>query len=287
MTGKRVVLSLVAIAGAAGTLLFTRAACRGDRLMAVIAMAFRDDGIETIGRDGRIRFLDRHFRERAAPPLSTSLDVWAAAFSADGMVVAFADRSGVVRIRPVGGTTETAIETGDTVGGLALGPGGLVGVLADDEIRIYRDGIVVQTIRGGSDHFGRSMAFSPDGKRLAVPLNNLDAPGPVLRLFELSKDPPVAKTFGPVGCSCGLAFSPDGGKIAIAGVFGTSPEDPSFVSVLRLEDQIEVASHKDIRPHRALWTLAFDGRTIVGSTPGGKLAKFGLPEGADGVKVSF
>ena len=95
------------------------------------------------------------------------------------------------------------------------------------------------------------MAFSPDGRRLAVALSNLDAPGPVLRLFELREDPPIAKTFGPLGCSCALAFSPDGERIAIAGVFGASPENPSFVSVIRLEDQIVLASHKDIRPHRA------------------------------------
>ncbi len=87
--------------------------------MSVIAMAFRDDRIETIGRDSRIRILDRHFRELVAPSQSASVDTWAATFSADGLVVALADRSGVVRIGPVSGTTETAIDTGTIVGGLA------------------------------------------------------------------------------------------------------------------------------------------------------------------------
>ena len=86
--------------------------------MSVIAMAFRDDRIETIGRDSRIRILDRHFRELVAPSQSASVDTWAATFSADGLVVALADRSGVVRIGPVSGTTETAIDTGTIVGGL-------------------------------------------------------------------------------------------------------------------------------------------------------------------------
>ena len=118
MTGKRV-LCLMA-AAAAGTLLLARVSCSGrDPRLDAIAIAFRDEGIETIGLDGQVRLLDRHFKERPTRPFSTSPELWSAAFSADGTVVAFTDRSGVVHIKPVGGTTETRIETEAYVGALA------------------------------------------------------------------------------------------------------------------------------------------------------------------------
>ena len=150
MAGKRIVICLAATAGAAGALLLTRAACRGREPFDAIAIAFRDERIETIGEDGWVRLLDRHFKEFPARPFFTSPGLWGAAFSADGTVVAFTDQSSVIHVKRVGGTTETRIETEPHWDALALGPGGLVGVLSDDECRIYRGGVLAQTIRAGS-----------------------------------------------------------------------------------------------------------------------------------------
>ncbi len=77
--------------------------------------------------------------------------------------------------------------------------------------------------------FGENPAFSPDGKRLAVPgrlkpegpigrnVDPVDLPQPRVYLFDLEKEGPAEEVVCPHGWSGGAAFSPDGKTLAVGG----------------------------------------------------------------------
>lgn len=251
---------------------------------AMLALVFRRGAVEGISQDGRIhRFDPASLNEgpEGRRTITSTGEIATIAFSPDGGFLAVADRANVVRAGPVDGALEAMAQAASPVPGLAVAPSGSsIAVLnAEDVITIYGEGRAGATITGGKDHFSPAMAFSPDGKTLAVGLLNLDGPpGPTIRLYNVG-DGSHIRSFGPTGVITALAFSPEGKSLAFAGSPGNSHNDPTFVGISNIQDGATMAEWQDPKAHQAIRSLAFDGSLMVCAPFHGPLRAFKLNHG--------
>lgn len=250
----------------------------------ILALAFNRNGVQGVDSDGRAYVFDpknlKEMRENHQKNIPTK-DITAIAFSPEGGFLAVADRLDVVRVGQVNGTMEKLIHAPSYVTGVAVSPLGLsVAVLTtDDVITIYQKNKNDIMIQGGRDHLSPAMAFSPDGKTLAVGLLNLDNPNsPMIRIHN-TEDGSLMKSCGPAGVATAVTYSPDGKSLAVAGSPGNSTADPTLVAILNIQDGLKLAEWKETKPGCAIRSLCWSGPLLVCAPFHGGLRTFKLDDG--------
>jgi WD40 repeat protein len=197
----------------------------------------------------------------------------AVAFSPDGTRLATGSAEGQLRVRDrATGRLLLTVQahkrlllTGG-VSGLAFRPDGkeIASASGDGSVKLWdaATGRLLRTLleRANDLNPRSNLCYSPDGTRLAVrtklKLNDKDS---TVRVLETSTGREVFSRSSPAGCS-GLAFSPDGRQLAIAGDPGRS----------------ELASIVDLATGRPVVTLRGHSRSIVDlAWSGDRLATLG------------
>jgi WD40 repeat protein len=142
--------------------------------------------------------------------------VWSVAFSPDGQFVATAGIDGTVRLwnATTGEMRASLKQTTRVLAVVFSSDGGLLASTdSDGKVIIWNtaEGSVRHTLPGDGEYV-LSLAFSPDGRRLAV------ASWKEVTLCDLMKPgEPPQKLGGLTGTICGVTFSPDGKHLAAAG----------------------------------------------------------------------
>jgi WD40 repeat protein len=178
----------------------------------VFAVAFSPDGqtLATGGYDRTVRLWDAAAGSVRETLSGHSDEVRAVAFSPDGKWLASAGRDRTVRIWDA--TAEElarVLTTEDILSGVAFSAdSGVVAAAGHRTVFAWRvdDGARIETLGAWkADH--KSIAFSPDGQRLAT--GSTDR---VIHLGALQGDPTLLK--GHRSEVCSVAFRPDGQRIA-------------------------------------------------------------------------
>jgi WD40 repeat protein len=146
--------------------------------------------------------------------------VFSLAFSADGSILASGSSDNTVKLwDPQTGTvkrTVTGQPSGGTVPRLAFSPHGtllaIAGLDPNDDIQLFDMASGASRLIEGS--FGYSLAFSPDGKTVAVGANGAGQ----IELLDVVSGTLKRKLKGPRGVVASLVFSPDGLTLASGSV---------------------------------------------------------------------
>jgi WD40 repeat protein len=241
-------------------------------------------GIEALALDGAGRFLAAGCSDNVvklwdveaggAPQSFTGLarSVQAVAVSPDGHGVAGGAADGAVRLWDrAGGREARTVKAHDkTVTALAYGPGGeRLASAGVDEVKVWAaatgEEVFAFAVPAAEQEAIRSLAFSPDGRRLAAGYGTLETrPGGVIHLiglvqvWDLGTGREVVTLRGHASPVLSLAFSPDGRRLASG-----SDRIEQAVKVWDLQLRQELLT---LRGHTTgVSSLAFspDGRRLV------------------------
>ncbi len=178
----------------------------------VLTVAFSPDGktLASGSIDKTVRLWDAAAGTVRATLSGHSDEVRAVAFSPDGKWLASAGRDKTVRIWDVAaGELARVLQTEDILAGVAFSAdSGVVAAAGHRTVFAWRvdDGARIETLGDWkADH--KSIAFSPDGQRLAT--GSTDR---VIHLGALQGDPATLK--GHRSEVCSVAFRPDGQRLA-------------------------------------------------------------------------
>jgi eukaryotic-like serine/threonine-protein kinase len=245
-------------------------------------VAYAPDGrtLATAGRDRTVRLWDPN-RSRAVIPMGNDLPgVWSLALAADGRTLATGHADGTVRVWDLEARQLRAELRGHIRGVIALswsGDGGLLASAASDRtVRLW-------DVAAGRERFalpdllGFDLAFSPDGRRLAVcGQDHPDSRG--VFWFEVNG----GRATGALRGACAsLAYSPDGRTLALgctdgAGLLwrrpegeqrGSANEPPPGANRVPLEWVNRMAYSPD---GKSLATAGSGGRVVVWDAASGE-----------------
>jgi WD40 repeat protein len=184
------------------------------------AVAFSPDGqnLAVGGSDGTVTMWNASNDQQVGTPMQGgSASVRSVEFSPDGKLISVVDWSGTARAFKV----DTGELNGDPVEGLTgltlSSDGRLLAFVADDSNDVYllnrETGKQVGDDLSGHENVVRSMAFSPDGHRLATGSDDN-----TVRLWDTSTGKAVGQPLtGHSGAVFDIAFSPDGRRLVTGG----------------------------------------------------------------------
>ena len=216
----------------------------------------------------------RRLPYRTVPPLRHDSAVHGAAFSPDGRRIASSDHNGVVKIWDVQtGRELNQFQAHDRpTNSVAFSPDRLYLATADDRCIKIWDAETGQPIRTLSQPSGpSSVAFSPDGRRLASGSNDRFG-GKEVKIWDVATGQELLTLEGHTGAVRDVAFSPDGRRLASASTDRT----------IKLSDSETGQELRTFRGHTlALWSLAFspDGKRLA------SVASATLKKGKGEIKV--
>jgi WD40 repeat protein len=192
------------------------------------------------------------------------------AFSPDGASLMVSMFGGSAQLWPLSnqGIRKSFDLASDDVGGVAYSPDEqtvAIGKRYSGEVELYHvaDGVLVRTLRLGTQGYVRRISYSPDGKYLAVSSSLR------IRLFQLS-DGKLLQTFnrGP-----NMAFSPDGN--ALAGGYSDKT-----ISVWNVPDGNLLYLIKDRPDSVSSLAYSLDGRLLAAGFADGTIEVFSTTDGS-------
>lgn len=193
----------------------------------------------------------------------------------DGLLVAGGDQSGAVL------WDVSSVRLRDLTSPALVSPGSLrwsrTGLIAWTDlgsgVRIWDDRVARLTRLGTDLDSGESLAFRPDGERVAVS-------GSTMRIFNLASRRVVASRELTIGSRTSVAFSPDGSRLAFASPEGFSVFDGNLRPLRRLTS---LEGYTDTE-HVA---FSPDGRWIAAGIGGPSLAIRVWPAVGDAAAVTL
>ncbi|MBY8845557.1 trypsin-like peptidase domain-containing protein [Streptomyces sp. SP2-10] len=233
----------------------------------VKSVAFSPDGktLATSGNDGTARLWDMAGRRQLASLDGRSSQVHTAAFSPDGRTLITSHDGWKVRLWDVHTRKQTAVLT--SVGspaafspdGDTLATGGQRGKVLLWDARTHQKIDELQVYRNDDGVYTSLLAFSPDGRTLAVTATGYgtsDSEKSAVQLWDVTEKRRTATLKGHTGWVQSLAFSPDGGTLAT----GASDSTTRLWDVRRHRSLTTLTGHNG-----TVFALAFspDGRTLA------------------------
>ncbi|WZO96178.1 sigma-70 family RNA polymerase sigma factor [Isosphaeraceae bacterium EP7] len=243
----------------------------------VVRSAFSPDGktLASAAWDGAIRFWDLKTGEPAPglDPVFGREATYSLAYSPDGKLLALGRTDGTVQLRDLVARRERSrskLHKG-RVTGMAFAPDGLTFASSSDEETLVRvwDSATGQ-IRGTLDFVEASvspgsLAFSPDGKRLALGINSKQGLPSTIRIWDLDLGgKPVVIRNAHGSNLVDLAFSKDSKSLISSGC-ERAPNDKDELG--RNQREMNLVAHLarwDVRDGRRLWEMEPPGAGLLG-----------------------
>jgi len=228
----------------------------------VMVLAYSPDGksLASAGKEGTIKIWDAETDASRLEIKAHNGDLYALAYNPDGTELASAGFDGMVRFwDPATGVPRRVFKAHDKgVVSLAFSPSGrrLATVGLSDNAKVWdlesgAEVLALDVATSGWEPFGNAVAFSPDGRHLAVPRADQR-----VALFDARDGRLIRDLAGHTADVNVVAFSPDGRRLATAGDDRT----------IRLWDPETGEEMFNLRGHLggATWiTWSADGRRIL------------------------